>query len=194
MPLLTDMQHQQQVTHNRRRWLRIVLRELAHVTIIILVLYAIINLLIPRFMVEGNSMEPNFHTHERVIVSRLDYVLGSPERGHVVVFEHEADKYLIKRIIGLPGEQVDLHDGQVYINGNALSEEYVAGLCESFSCRDQSWTLASDQYFVLGDNRNSSLDSHQFGPIREGQIVGRVRMRYWPLEKLDLVEEYQYHF
>jgi signal peptidase I len=191
VPLLTDMQHSQPIARAPYRWLRFVLREMAHLAIIILILYMLINLMIPRFVVEGNSMEPNFHDHERIIVSRLDYILGSPQRGHVIVFRHEAGTYLIKRIVGLPGEQVELHDGKVYIDGTPLTENYVSGLCETFSCRNQIWTLDDDQYFVLGDNRNSSLDSHQFGPIRGDQIVGRVRMRYWPLEEMNLFGEYQ---
>jgi signal peptidase I len=186
-PLLNQLRGSQPVSLQRRPWPLIILRELLHVAIIVIVLYVLINLFIPRFLVEGTSMEPNFHNQERVVVSRLDYMLGHPQRGDVIVFNHVEDTYLIKRIVGLPGEKVELKDGKVYINDVRLEETYSWGICVSHSCTDESWTLGPDEYFVLGDNRSSSMDSHNFGPIKLSQIVGKVRMRYWPLNQFDWI-------
>ncbi len=163
-----------------------ILRELAQVTIIAILLYVGLNVFIPRYEVEGHSMEPNFHTAERVVVSRLHYVWGAPHRGDIIVFQHTEDKNLIKRIIGLPGEVITMTDGQVFVDGRPLNEPYVESLCEAFSCRDERWELGEDEYFVLGDNRNNSWDSQNFGPIKHDQIIGKVLMRYWPPESLHL--------
>lgn len=186
-PLLNQLRGSQPLSVRRRPWGLIILRELVHVALIVIVLYVLINLLIPRFLVEGTSMEPTFHNHERIVVSRIDYVLGEPQRGDVIVFNHVEDTYLIKRIIGLPGERIDLKDGKVYVNDVWLEETYTEGICVSRSCKEKTWLLGDDEYFVLGDNRSSSMDSHNFGPIRMSQIVGKVRMRYWPLDQFDWI-------
>lgn len=163
-----------------------IMREIVQVVVLAIILYVVLNVFIPRYEVEGHSMEPNFHTAERVVVSRLNYVLGSPGRGDIIVFRHTSGKNLIKRVIGLPGETVLLDEGQVFINGIPLDEPYVSELCSAYSCRDKEWTLGLDEYFVLGDNRNHSMDSHNFGPINRSQIIGRVLMRYWPPDDLGL--------
>ncbi|MCI0710670.1 MAG: signal peptidase I [Chloroflexi bacterium] len=182
-PLLNQLRASQPVSVQRRPWALIVLRELLHVGFIVAIMYVLINLLVPRFLVEGTSMEPTFHNRERVVVSRIDYMLGRPQRGDVIVFNHAEDTYLIKRIVGLPGESIVLKDGKVFINDIWLEETYTEGVCVSRSCKDTTWLLGEDEYFVLGDNRSSSMDSHNFGPIKMSQIVGKVRMRYWPLDQ-----------
>jgi signal peptidase I len=154
--------------------------ELARTVLLVLVIYLAANLTIPRYEVEGHSMEPNFHDQDRIVVSRLSYWLGEPQRGDVVVLDLDGQTDLLKRIIGLPGERVQIIEGQVYINGAAIHEPYVAALCATYSCRDREWVLADDEYFVLGDNRNHSRDSHDFGPINRSQIVGKVVLSYWP--------------
>lgn len=186
-PLLNQLHGSQPLSARSRPWGLIILRELINVAIMVVILYVIINLLIPRFLVEGTSMEPNFHNQERVVVSRIDYVIGAPERGDVIVFNHVEDTYLIKRIVGLPGERIELKNGKVFVNDVWLEETYTEGVCASRSCNNKSWSLGDDEYFVLGDNRSSSMDSHNFGPIKMSQIVGKVRMRYWPLNQLDWI-------
>lgn len=157
-------------------------RELAQVTAIAFAMYLGLNVAIPRYEVEGHSMEPSFHSEERVVVSTVHYQLSDPQRGDVVVFERE--KNLIKRVIGLPGETVRLRNGQVFINGQLLQEDYIDRFCTLGTCRDTTWQLGEDEYFVLGDNRVNSHDSHNFGPIHRDQIIGRVLLRYWPIENL----------
>lgn len=170
-------------TNRAKRWARKIVREVVQTSILVIVMYVGLNIFVPRYVVEGHSMEPSFYTDERVIVSRLNYLLGSPERGDIVIFDRNADHTLIKRIIGLPGETVALQDGQVLIDGRPLDEDYVMDLCR-YSCRDRTWELGDDQYFVLGDNRNNSMDSHNFGPINRDQIIGKVLARYWPPKEL----------
>src|SRR5258706_8847776 len=99
-------------------------------------------------------MAPNFHTNQLIIVSRLAYLLGSPERGDVIVFHNPADPShdFIKRVIGLPGETIHIKNGTVFINGRPLDETYVAELCQNERC-DGKWILDDNHYFVLGDNR-----------------------------------------
>lgn len=154
--------------------------EAIQVVMLAFLFYLALNVIVPRYEVEGSSMEPSFYSTQRVLVSRLHYVIGDPQRGDVIVFER--DENLIKRVIGLPGETIRLQDGHVYINDIELNEDYISAFCETGTCRDSSWTLGADEYFVLGDNRPYSNDSHNFGPIHRDQIVGKVVFQYWPLD------------
>ncbi len=157
-----------------------IFREVFQTALLVIILYTGLNLFIPRYIVEGHSMEPSFFDHERIVVSRLHYILGDPQRGDVVVLDLDNQIDLLKRIVALPGETVTMDEGQIYINGVALDEPYVAELCQTYSCQDRQWVLGDDEYFVLGDNRNHSRDSHDFGPIKRSQIIGKVLMKYWP--------------
>jgi signal peptidase I len=145
--------------------------------------------LIQPFYVQGASMEPNFFDHEYLIIDELSYRVGNPERGDVVVFHYPNDtkQFFIKRVIGLPGETVEIADGKVKIyndqhpNGVQLDES--AYLDQSFTAASQTVTLKPNQFFVLGDNRSSSLDSRFFGPVDRSYIVGRVWVRGYPIDR-----------
>ncbi|NDJ84751.1 MAG: signal peptidase I [Chloroflexi bacterium] len=167
------------------------LREIVETLLLVVALYTLVNLSTARFVVEGSSMEPNFYTDEFVIVSRLAYILDEPERGDVIVFHYDVEnkRDYIKRIVGLPGEVIELRDGRVYVNGLLLEEPYVDEYCR---CPDEAWFLQEDEYFVLGDNRNSSQDSHNFGPITREQIIGRAWVRYWPPEDWQIIPHHDY--
>lgn len=164
--------------------------EVMETLLLVLAIYVLVNLSTARFVVEGRSMEPNFHTNEYIIVSRLAYILGDPQRGDVVVFHREPGRDFIKRVVGLPGELVEMREGKVYINGKPLNEPYVESLCRSSTCKQRSWQLGKDEYFVLGDNRNASQDSHDFGAIKREQIVGKAWIRYWPLEESSVIDSH----
>jgi signal peptidase I len=99
-----------------------------------------------------------------------------------------AGELLIKRVIGLPGERVTIRGGRVYIDGSLLDEPYVLDYCTSPSC-DGEWQLGPDEYFVLGDNRRHSLDSHSFGPVQRAAIKGIARASYWPLYDAGLIDK-----
>jgi len=156
-------------------------RELVETVVLIAAIYAFVNLATARFVVDGRSMLPNFSTDQFIIVNRLSYVLGEPRRGDVVVFHNPADTShdFIKRVIGLPGETITIEGGRVYANGQRLEEPYIQNFCRGTVC-DGTWNIGPDQYFVLGDNRSSSRDSHNFGPISRELLVGRAFIRYWP--------------
>ena len=168
--------------------------EIIETLLLVISIYALLNLSTARFVVEGSSMEPNFHSDEFVIVSRLAYIIGDPERGDVIVFhfDEERKRDFIKRIVGLPGETVEMREGRVYINGVLLDEPYIEDHCRPTLCSDEIWQLGEDDFFVLGDNRNSSQDSHDFGPIDREQIIGRAWVRYWPVEAWQIIPHHDY--
>ena len=139
-----------------------------------------------RILVEGVSMEPTFHNNQRVFVNRLAYTFGEPQRGDVIVFLYPNDpsQEYIKRVIGLPGDHVRVSDGAVYINDRRLVEPYIAA-----APRYQSdWTVPPDTLFVLGDNRNNSHDSHNWGPVPMKLVVGKALFIYWPPQNWSLIE------
>lgn len=166
------------------------MREIVETLLLVVAIYTLVNLSTARFVVEGSSMEPSFYTDEFVIVSRLAYVIGEPERGDVIVFHYdeEGTRDFIKRVVGLPGEHVEIVEGRVYINGLILDEPYVDEYCRC----DGEWLLEDDQYIVLGDNRDSSRDSQDFGPIDRDQIIGRAWIRYWPPEAWQVIPHHDY--
>jgi signal peptidase I len=141
-------------------------------------LFLAINAISARIRVDGSSMEPSLHSGEFVIVNRLAYRFGAPEHGDVVVFHFPGDleQEYIKRIIGLPGDQVSVRNGQVYINQQAIYEPYIAASPRY----EGNWSVPEGHVFVLGDNRNNSSDSHSFGPVPQGNVIGEAFFVYWP--------------
>ncbi|MGQ9888956.1 MAG: signal peptidase I [Aggregatilineales bacterium] len=173
------------------------LHEIAETIFLIAAIYALVDLASVRFYVDGPSMEPSFFTGQRIIVSRVSYLLGEPERGDIIVFESPdnpaADPPLIKRLIGLPGDTVEIRQLEVYVNGVLLNEPYfVNGPCTALNCPDNRWTLGPNEYFVMGDNRNRSRDSRRFGPITREHIIGEALVRYWPPADWGIVEHYRF--
>ncbi|MSR73310.1 signal peptidase I [Candidatus Parcubacteria bacterium] len=142
------------------------------------------------FVVSGASMDPTFETGEYLIVDQLTYNFEAPKRESVIVFRYPNDttKFFIKRIIGLPGETVEMHGTQVTIKnaenpkGIILNEKYVAVKNEKTD--NFSVTLDSDEYFVMGDNRNGSSDSRIWGPVKMSLIMGRPAVRLLPLSRI----------
>ncbi len=146
------------------------------------------------FYVVGPSMEPNFYDRDYLIVSKITYRFNSPERGQVIIFHPPAnDKdYLIKRIIGLPGEKITIEKGLIYITSPEFSQKeklnegdyLVPGLTTPGEVEVQ---LGPDEYYVLGDNRSMSLDSRSFGSVKRNRIVGGASFRGWPFDKFGLI-------
>ena len=136
------------------------------------------------FVVRGQSMTPAFRPGERLLVSRLAYRLQSPARGDVVVVRdpREPRRMYLKRLIALPGEEVHIVDGSLYVNGTHLEEPYVQDQPASLGLGEGWWVLGTEECFVMGDNRAHSTDSRQFGAVGKRLLVGRAWFRYWPLE------------
>ncbi len=172
---------------------RSLLRDVLEIALLVLITFTPINLMTARAIVDGPSMQPTFHTGNLVIVNRLAYFFSPPQRGDVIVLHnprYEGGDDLIKRVIGLPNETIALKDGRVYVNGVLLEEPYVRDFC-GLGCNG-TWTLSETQYFVLGDNRPQSYDSHNFGPIERHLIVGQAWVKYWPLSEFSIVEHPNY--
>lgn len=131
--------------------------------------------------VKGDSMLPNFYNNELLLTEKVSYRFGDPKRGDVIVFKapERQNVDFIKRIVGLPGDTVDIKDGSVFVNGKELIEPYETQKTQGF----ETVKLGQGEYFVLGDNRGSSSDSRSFGAINGNSIKGRVFVVYWPITK-----------
>jgi signal peptidase I len=171
-----------------------IMRDIIDVVLVIASIYTLVNLASARAIVDGSSMSPAFETGQLLIVNRMAYFFSKPERGDVVVLHNprNVEEDYIKRVIGLPGENVSITGGAVHINGVRLSEPYIQSSNVCHSVCDGSWSLAEDEYFVLGDNRRNSTDSHVFGPVTGGLIIGKAWVRYWPLESLTMIPHEDY--
>ncbi len=167
-------------------------RDFGEIVLLIAIIYTFVNLTTARAVVEGSSMRPNFETGQLVIVNRFAYFFDNPQRGDVIVLHNPRNgkEDFIKRVVGLPGEYVQILEGRVYVNGVLLDEPYIERFCTS-SC-DGTWQIGEDEYFVLGDNRPSSHDSHAFGPIKRSLIVGQAWVRYWPLPDVAIIDHPNY--
>jgi len=162
--------------------------ELGETVLPAIVIAVLINLFLAQATrVYGHSMEPNLHTDQRLVVEKVSYRLHGPRRGDVVVLNipNRGPELLIKRVIALPGETVEIREGGVYINGRQLDEPYLSG-----ETRGSYGPLVvpPGHVFVMGDNRGASNDSRAFGPVPMEQIVGRAWVSYWPFEAVGLVK------
>ena len=165
-------------------------REIIETVLLTAIIVLLVNLATGRFRIEGNSMEPNLHDSEYVLIDKVSYRLHPPERGDVIVFERPGeDRDYIKRVIGLPDDTVEVRGGQVWVNGVALDEPY---LDQTIRNDMPARVVQPDQYFVMGDNRNNSSDSRAFGTITEEVIVGRAWLVYWPPTDWSVVQHHTY--
>lgn len=155
--------------------------DILETLVLSLVLFAAINAISARIRVDGFSMEPTLKTGEFVIVNKLAYKLGEPKLGDVIVFHYPRDpeQEYIKRIIGVSGDEISVANGQVTVNGEKLSEPYIAAA----PAYQSKWTVPEESLFVLGDNRNNSSDSHNWGPVPMENVIGKAIFVYWPPEK-----------
>ena len=162
-------------------------REIVQTLVLAALLSLGLQMVVQQRLVEGSSMEPNFHTGQRLLVNRLAvHGVGEPVRGDVVVFHSWGDdKDYIKRVIGLPGDEVEIHDGHVYIDGTQLDEPYLNQVTRDSVA---PVTLGPDEYYVLGDNRGNSADSRYYGPLHRDHIVGTAFLSLWPLEDFGLIQ------
>lgn len=175
--------------------------ELLKIVVISLVIIIPVRyFLIQPFYVKGASMEPNFFDHEYLIVDEISYRFSDPERGDIIVFRYPRNpqEYFIKRLIALPGEEVQVKGGEVIVfndanpEGMVLEESYLAENTKTYGLSEDKVILANDEYFVLGDNRNQSKDSRSFGPVNESFIIGKVFFRGFPFDRIKMFETFEY--
>ena len=173
-------------------------KEIMSTLVFLVAVFTLLQLAMPRSIVHGSSMEPSFEEGERLVISRLSYLFGDPQRGDIVVFNspsplQDNEPPLIKRIIGMPGDTVELRSQQLYINNELVEEPYVNDPeCRPTKCRDNVWELGEEEYFVMGDNRNVSRDSRSFGKIARDNIIGEALIRFWPLQSIGTVDHYRF--
>jgi signal peptidase I len=166
------------------------LREIVETVLLTVAIFLLVNAATGRFRIEGASMEPNLHDSEYVLIDKISYRLHAPERGDVIVFERQGnERDYIKRIIGLPGDTVQVAGGQVLVNGIALDEPYLNQVIHTDMPARQ---VEEGRYFVMGDNRNNSSDSRAFGSIAVNDIVGRAWLVYWPPSDWAVVPHHTY--
>jgi signal peptidase I len=181
-----------------RKFFASLLEVLEIAVIAVAAVFIVRSFLVQPFLVSGTSMVPTFSNGDYVLTDELTYRVWPPERGEVVVFHDVSDPstYLIKRIIGLPGETVIVKNNTVTIenkqnsNGFQLDESYLPS--GTVTSGDEDIALSSSSYFMMGDNRAVSYDSRSWGPLPAGDIVGLVRFRLWPLNAIQVFSAPQY--
>ena len=180
------LENQAQAGKNGTRQTLRFLADLLETLILSVVLFVGINAITARVRVDGSSMDPTLNNGEFVLVNKLGYVLGKPERGDVIVFYFPRDpnQEYIKRLVGLPGDVIKVNDKVVTINGQQIQEDYIAAA----PLYNGEWTVPDGHYFVLGDNRNNSYDSHNWGPVPADYVVGKAILVYWPFKNFGLIE------
>ena len=163
-----------------------------YIAFVLVLTWVIITFVGQRTRVDGRSMMNTLHDGDNLIVEKLSYRFSDPKRFDIIVFPPTGKKeYYIKRIIGLPGETVQIDEnGNMYINGELLEENYGAETIQNPGRAANPITLGDDEYFVMGDNRNNSKDSRseEVGNVKRSQIIGRAWLRIWPLNKFGLLK------
>lgn len=170
-----------------------VISLILYIAVALVITFLLIKYVGQRTVVDGQSMEPTLYNNDNLIVDKISYRFKDPERFDIIVFpyQYKDDTYYIKRIIGLPGETVQIDtEGTIYIDGEILEESYGKEIIKDPVLAAQPITLGDDEYFVLGDNRNHSGDSRfaDVGNVKRSQIIGRAFFRMWPISSMGLIK------
>lgn len=173
------------------------LKEITHMVIYFIAVICTV-LFIHHFIgqqieVSGSSMESTLHNNDHLILEKMTYHFNSPERFDIVVFQpykNNSDVYYIKRVIGLPGETIQIIGSDIYIDGELLEEDYGKDAITDGGIAKEGIVLGEDEYFLLGDNRNNSKDSRDssIGVVNRSAIIGRAWVRLWPLKSIGVLE------
>jgi signal peptidase I len=167
--------------------------------VLTVIVFLVVNVTVRPYRVDGPSMRPGLYTNDLVMVSMLAYDVGSPQRGDVIVFHPPSDPgtVYVKRVIGVPGDQISITANAVIVNGHTLNETYISPLDpsapENVSVLPKI-TLGAGQYFVMGDNRQDSIDSRVFGYVPRANIIGKAEFVFWPLPMLHGISTYSNDF
>jgi signal peptidase I len=181
------------------------IREIVETLLLAALIFFLVRLVVLNFRVDGESMLPNLDDGEMLLVNRNAYLyfdvggtryypFDPPERGDVIVFDPptKSDKPYIKRIIGLPGEEITFRDGYVYVNGQRLEEDYLQDKTRCGRRDECDVVVPPDDVFVLGDHRSNSSDSRVFGPVPISSIIGKAWVSYWPIDDIGFVPHEDY--
>jgi len=169
------------------------LRDTLLTIILTVIIFFLVQATVQVSIVNGSSMEPYLHDGQRLVVNKAIYRLDHPERGDIIIFHppHNAGATpFIKRVIGLPGDTVEIKKGTVYINGDPLDEPYIKELPAYTLSKEE---ISGNSYFVLGDNRNNTSDSHVWGTVPRTNIIGKAWLSIWPPERWGLAPNYTYN-
>lgn len=191
----------QEVT-SRKEVIKEFIWELIKVVVISLaIIIPVRYFLIQPFYVKGASMEPNFYDHEYLIINEISYRFEEPQRGDIVVFKYPRDpkQYFIKRIVALPGERIEISNNQIRVHNKEKPEGVILNESMYLDSSARTWgemsvLLGPEEYFVLGDNRSSSVDSRQFGSLKKEFIIGKTWLRGWPFDRINIFESPVYNF
>lgn len=169
----------------KTNWTRFFL-DVVETVVLAVVLFVGINAVSARVRVDGFSMRPTLEDGEFLLVNKLSYIFGEVERGDIIVFHFplNPEEELIKRVIGLPGDHIVVKDSQVFVNDQLLSEPYIAQSPLYYG----DWVVKEGHLFVLGDNRNNSNDSKDWGMLPEENVVGKAVLIYWPPPLWDVLD------
>ena len=171
---------------------KIIAEFIIYIALILICIFVIPKYVVQRTIVDGQSMMNTLHHKDNVIVEKVSYRFSDPERFDIIVFypygkEEDPDDYYVKRVIGLPGETVQIIGSDIYINGEILEENYGRVPIKHAGVAKDPITLGEDEFFVLGDNREASEDSRGFGPVDKSDISGQVVLRIYPFDRFGLM-------
>lgn len=160
--------------------------ELFEILLVAAIAVFVVAFIAQPFRVQGASMMPNFISGDYVLVDKISYHFRPLERGEVVVFKNPENEseYFIKRVIGLPGEELVISGGEVYVDGKLLKEDYLPS--DRAASGEADFRLGANEYFMMGDNRLQSRDSRSWGALKRDEVVGLVRVRFWPPNELSV--------
>lgn len=185
-PYMSEEEKEESINYGKEIW-----GMIKYFTVVIITVLLIHQFLGMQIEVSGSSMESTLQDADHLILEKVTYSFDVPERFDIIVFRpysNDKDTYYIKRIIGLPGEKVQIKGSEIYINDTLLEEGYGREQILDGGLAKDAIVLGEDEYFVLGDNRNHSKDSREIGPIKRASITGRAWVRIWPLQNLDVLE------
>jgi len=187
-----EQEKQKKKEELKKKVIKELLSWLIYFAVVLTSTYLIITFVGQRTHVQGESMYSTLHDQDNLIVDKISYRFKDPERFDIIVFpyRYEEKTYYIKRVIGLPGETVQIIDGYIYINDELLEEDYGREVMEYSGRAEAQVTLGEDEYFVLGDNRNRSSDSRvdEVGNIHKDEIIGRAFVRIWPFNRFGVLK------
>jgi signal peptidase I len=165
------------------------IREVVETIAVTLLIFIVIRFAVQSFRVDGPSMQPGLYTNEYVLVNKAAYLFSAPQRGDVIVFHFplNTSEDFIKRIVGVPGDTIETTSTEVIVDGQVLREPYIS---QPFNFVSQNLKLGPDEFFVMGDNRDNSLDSRTWGPLDKSYIIGKAVAVYWPINEWEWINTY----